>query len=239
VKFDAFMAWRTSKLTCIDFDVMIRFLSLDFQVCKECVYVFVRVCVAVCAREFICVGVGVSCACACACVCVCVCVCVRVCVIARFLSLDFQLFQRCMYVCVCVRVCVCVCSCVCMCVYVCVCACVSVRVCVCVCVCSCVCVFLCVCVRFCVVIRSLSLDFQVSFAKEPYKRDYILQKRPIILRSQLIVATPPYVLTYIDFNVMIRFLSLDFQLCKECMYVYVCVCVLVCACVCVCVYVCV
>jgi len=30
----------------------------------------------------------------------------------------------------------------------------------------------------------------VSFAKEPYKRDYILQKRRIILRSLLIVATP-------------------------------------------------
>ena len=31
---------------------------------------------------------------------------------------------------------------------------------------------------------------QVSFAKEPYKRDDILQKRHIILRSLLIVATP-------------------------------------------------
>jgi len=30
----------------------------------------------------------------------------------------------------------------------------------------------------------------VSFAKEPYKTDYSLQKRPIILRSLLIVATP-------------------------------------------------
>ena len=35
-----------------------------------------------------------------------------------------------------------------------------------------------------------SLKLQVSFAKEPYKRDDILQKRPIILRSPLIVATP-------------------------------------------------
>ena len=34
-----------------------------------------------------------------------------------------------------------------------------------------------------------SLNLQVSFAKEPYKRDDILQKRPIILRSLLIVAT--------------------------------------------------
>jgi len=31
---------------------------------------------------------------------------------------------------------------------------------------------------------------QVSFAQEPKKRDYILQKRPAILRSLLIVATP-------------------------------------------------
>jgi len=35
-----------------------------------------------------------------------------------------------------------------------------------------------------------SLKLQVSFAKEPYKREDILQKRPIILRSVLIVATP-------------------------------------------------
>jgi len=35
-----------------------------------------------------------------------------------------------------------------------------------------------------------SLKLQVSFAKEPYKTDYILQKGPIILRSLLIVATP-------------------------------------------------
>jgi len=35
-----------------------------------------------------------------------------------------------------------------------------------------------------------SLKVQVSFAKEPYKRDYLLQKRPIILRSLLIIATP-------------------------------------------------
>jgi len=35
-----------------------------------------------------------------------------------------------------------------------------------------------------------SLKLQVSFAKEPYKRDYILQEILIILRSLLIVATP-------------------------------------------------
>ena len=34
------------------------------------------------------------------------------------------------------------------------------------------------------------LKLQVSFAKEPYKRDDVLHKRPMILRSLLIVATP-------------------------------------------------
>jgi len=35
-----------------------------------------------------------------------------------------------------------------------------------------------------------SLKLQVPLAKEPYKRDYILPKRPVVLRSLLIVATP-------------------------------------------------
>jgi len=35
-----------------------------------------------------------------------------------------------------------------------------------------------------------ALTVQVSFAKEHYKRDDILQKRPIILRRLQIVATP-------------------------------------------------
>ena len=35
-----------------------------------------------------------------------------------------------------------------------------------------------------------SLKLQVSFAKEPYKRDSILQNRTLILRSLLIKATP-------------------------------------------------
>ena len=37
-----------------------------------------------------------------------------------------------------------------------------------------------------------SLKLQVSFAKEPYERDDILQKRRIMLRSLLIVATPQH-----------------------------------------------
>ena len=35
-----------------------------------------------------------------------------------------------------------------------------------------------------------SIKLYVSFSKEPYQRDDILQKRPIIFRSLLIVATP-------------------------------------------------
>jgi len=35
-----------------------------------------------------------------------------------------------------------------------------------------------------------SLKLWVSFAKEPYKKEDILQKRPVILMSLLIVATP-------------------------------------------------
>jgi len=35
-----------------------------------------------------------------------------------------------------------------------------------------------------------SLKSQVSVAKEPHKRDDILQKRPVIIRSLLIEATP-------------------------------------------------
>jgi len=44
-----------------------------------------------------------------------------------------------------------------------------------------------------------SLKLYVSFAKEPYKRDYILQKKLIILRSLLIIATP-----YWDMSVICR-----------------------------------
>jgi len=51
------------------------------------------------------------------------------------------------------------------------------------------------------------LKLQVSFAKEPYKRDDILQKRPVISRSQLIVATPyPFVLRRCLTCISIRFL---------------------------------
>jgi len=48
-----------------------------------------------------------------------------------------------------------------------------------------------------------SLKLQVSFAKEPYKRDYILQKRRIILGSLLIVPTP--------YQTFVRFLQTVLQ----------------------------
>jgi len=41
-----------------------------------------------------------------------------------------------------------------------------------------------------------SLKLQVFFAKEPCKTDYILQKRPMILRSLLIVATTDQLSVY-------------------------------------------
>jgi len=44
--------------------------------------------------------------------------------------------------------------------------------------------------RYGVATVSRLLKMQISFAKEPYQIDYILQKRPRILRSLLIVATP-------------------------------------------------
>ena len=87
-------------------------------------------------------------------------------------------------------------------VYVCMCICVyvtSMYVCVCVRVRDvrvCVLVYVCVHIRVPICDRMWwlrlvgSLISQISFAKEPYKRDDILLKRPIILRSLLSVATP-------------------------------------------------
>jgi len=52
------------------------------------------------------------------------------------------------------------------------------------------CVAMCCSVYYGVAAINRLLKLQVYFAKEHYKRDYILQKRPTILRSLLIVATP-------------------------------------------------
>ena len=58
-------------------------------------------------------------------------------------------------------------------------------------VCVCVCLFLSVCDGAMGWLRLVdTLNLQVSFAKEPYKRDDILQKRTIISRNLLIIAIP-------------------------------------------------
>jgi len=109
---------------------------------------------------------------------------------------------------VCVRVCmyICVCLCVCACVYACVCVRlwrnVHEHVCD-----LCVCVFVWVShvlhkttssymrsMELLMLVGSIKL--WVSFANEPYKGDYILQKRPIILSILLTVATPYATLIY-------------------------------------------
>jgi len=43
-----------------------------------------------------------------------------------------------------------------------------------------------------------SIKLKVSFAKEPYKRDYILQKRPITLSILLSVATPYIKINFVE-----------------------------------------
>jgi len=102
-------------------------------------------------------------------------------------------------VCVCVCVCVCACVRVFVCVYVCVCARVCVSLCVCVYVCVCVCV--CVCARMCVLEKGANnahiaclycTTHCPCFSLAEYRLfdRALLQKRPIILRSLLIVATP-------------------------------------------------
>jgi len=85
-----------------------------------------------------------------------------------------------------------------------------------------------------------SLELQVSFAKEPYKRDYVLQKRPIILRRLFIVATP-YLLVpiyllvgvaapYICSKLQVR-IPFCLPVCLSvCMYICVHVCMRICVC---------
>ena len=97
-----------------------------------------------------------------------------------------------------------------------------------------------------------SLKLQVSFAKEPYKRDDILQKRPIILRSLLPVATPFQIQTHLVDRIVGGNVSFDilghFELhggdiaqfdALEVATADVCVCACVCVYVCVCARVCV
>jgi len=53
-----------------------------------------------------------------------------------------------------------------------------------------------------------SITLLVLFAKEPYKRDDILQKRPIILSSLLTVATP-YLVTRLMVLTIVRHVSTE------------------------------
>jgi len=199
----------------------------------ECVYVrereSARVCVCEREKECVCCHIidaevlesmavtsehvrtllGTVCVCTCVFVYVCVseresesvCVCVAILVTLRCSSLWLSrtsIFARRLElgvyvcVCVCVRMYVCVCACVCVCgresVRECMCVCVCVQGRVCVCVCECVC--------------------------EPYKREYILQKTRIILRSLLIVATPYGVATMSTLHKIIR-LFCKRALCKR------------------------
>ena len=52
------------------------------------------------------------------------------------------------------------------------------------------------------------------FAKEPYKRDYVLQRRPMILRSLRIVATPYFHLC----TIFVR------RIARRCAYICICMC---------------
>jgi len=58
-----------------------------------------------------------------------------------------------------------------------------------------------------------SLKLQISFVKEPCKRDYILYKRPTILRSLLILATPYQI--YLRVDMMVGSLKLQVSFVKE------------------------
>jgi len=151
-----------------------------------CVQVFVRVYACVCVHVFIYV---------CTCVSVCVCVCVRqyVCMHACMHVRVFMCMCICMYACMCVRMYVYACMHVCL--YVCMHVCMYLSVYICICACSehtgihvCTDVSMNQAMVWLRLVGSLKL--YVSFAKEPYKRDHTLQKRPIILRSLLIKATP-------------------------------------------------
>ena len=110
------------------------------------------------------------------------------------------------------------------------------------------------------------LKIKVSCAKETYKKDDILRKRPIILRGLLIVATLylrnvcvrecvcacVYAYVYVcapraEDEAAIIVCPADAAICISCVCVWVCVwvcvyvraCVCVCVCMCECVYACV
>jgi len=66
-----------------------------------------------------------------------------------------------------------------------------------------------------------SLKLYVSFAKEPYKREDILQKKPMILRSLLIVATPYVQLNIMGVSTHIANDVVAIMMCDTNMYIYI------------------
>jgi len=99
-----------------------------------------------------------------------------------------------------------------------------------------VCVFVCLCVFACSFVDARAL-ITLFCAKETYKKDYILQKRPIILWSLLIVATS-YKHIYTALSVRLQKRPIFFIAACYTTGPTVCVCVCVCMCVCVCVCMC-
>jgi len=119
--------------------------------------------------------------------------------------------------------------------------------CVCICVCvKCLCLYLCLYVYVCIRCDYLlhdqeaaavnmgwlrlvgSLKLQVSFAEYRFFNRALLQKRPIILRSLLIVATP-YGFCLLAYCKMCVCLCVSMS--RACVCFRVCVCVCVCICV--------
>ena len=98
---------------------------------------------------------------------------------------------------------------------------------------TCICMYVCVYIcthRWLRLVGSLKLF--VSFAKEPYKRDDILQKRPIILRSLLFVATPipvrilhtcTHIYTHTHTHIYIFIYTYIHIYIYVCVYIYICV----------------
>jgi len=60
-----------------------------------------------------------------------------------------------------------------------------------------------------------SFKLWVSFAKEPYERDDILQKRRVILRTLLIETTPCHITKHMGFETSLTFLVQNRLVCID------------------------
>jgi len=155
--------------------------------CKWDMYIYTHTMVefevaCVCARVCFVVGVCV-CVCVCVCACACVCVCVCVCVCARVLRIWFFVYMSLHYVYTSFMMWLDICQ---LQIWFYNLICISVNLWVDI--YSCHYLWLDIYMGCLWLVGSIKL--YVSFAKEPYKRDDILQKRHIILRRLLMVATP-------------------------------------------------